>query len=142
MDGTTNESRARSFSSAAARYAAHRPSYPPALFDTLAELTGFPLVGARVADVGASTGIATALLEARGARVVGVEPGAGMAAEFRRRNPRTPRLRADGNRLPPASGCLDLLRSCPRTRSSSPANAPSSWAGSRTDGWRSTTSSS
>ncbi|MFJ3727314.1 class I SAM-dependent methyltransferase [Streptomyces sp. NPDC090045] len=105
----TTESRARSFSAAAARYADHRPSYPPALFDTLAELAGFPLAGARVADVGAGTGIATALLEARGARVIGVEPGEGMAAEFRRRNPRTPLVRADGNRLPLASGCLDLL---------------------------------
>ncbi|MER6203257.1 class I SAM-dependent methyltransferase [Streptomyces sp. NPDC001586] len=105
----TTESRARSFSAAAARYADHRPTYPPELFDTLAELAGFPLAGARVADVGAGTGIATALLEARGARVIGVEPGAGMAAEFRRRNPRIPLVRADGNRLPLASGCLDLL---------------------------------
>nr|WP_030761962.1 class I SAM-dependent methyltransferase [Streptomyces sp. NRRL F-2664] len=105
----TTESRARSFSSAAARYAANRPSYPPELFDALTELAGFPLAGARVADVGAGTGIATSLLEARGARVVGVEPGEGMAAEFRRRNPRTPLVRADGNQLPLASGCLDLL---------------------------------
>lgn len=109
MGGMTTESRARSFSSAAARYAANRPSYPPELFDTLAELAGFPLAGARVADVGAGTGIATSLLEARGARVLGVEPGEGMAAEFRRRNPRTPLVRADGNRLPLSSGCLDLL---------------------------------
>lgn len=32
-----------------------------------------------------------------------------MAAEFRRRNPATPLVRADGNRLPLSSGCLDLL---------------------------------
>ncbi|MEU9378232.1 class I SAM-dependent methyltransferase [Streptomyces sp. NPDC048255] len=105
----TTESRARSFSSAAARYAAYRPSYPPALFDAVAELAGFPLAGARVADVGAGTGIATALLEERGARVVAVEPGDGMAEEFRHRNPRTPLVRGDGNRLPLATGCLDLL---------------------------------
>ncbi len=109
MGAMTNESRARSFGSAAARYAAHRPSYPPELFDLLVRLTGFPLAGARVADVGAGTGIATALLERRGARVLAVEPGEGMAAEFRRRNPATPLVRADGNRLPLASGCLDLL---------------------------------
>ncbi len=109
MGGMTTESRARSFSSAAVRYAANRPSYPPELFDTLEQLAGFPLAGARVADVGAGTGIATSLLEARGARVVGVEPGEGMAAEFRRRNPRTPLVRADGNRLPLSCGCLDLL---------------------------------
>ncbi|MFJ8011361.1 class I SAM-dependent methyltransferase [Streptomyces sp. NPDC096339] len=105
----TNESRARSFGAAAARYAAHRPSYPTELFDALSELAGFPLAGARTADIGAGTGIATALLQARGARVVGIEPGEGMAAEFRRRNPRTPLLRGDGNRLPLKSGCLDLL---------------------------------
>ncbi|MBT2478938.1 class I SAM-dependent methyltransferase [Streptomyces sp. ISL-94] len=105
----TTDSRARSFGSAAARYAAHRPSYPDSLFAALAELAGFPLTGARVADVGAGTGIATAQLEARGARVVAVEPGEGMAAEFRRRNPRTPLVRGDGNRLPLASGGMDLL---------------------------------
>ncbi|MFJ3922022.1 class I SAM-dependent methyltransferase [Streptomyces sp. NPDC090022] len=105
----TTPSRARSFNGAAARYADHRPSYPPALLDALEELCGRPLAGARVADVGAGTGIATALLHARGARVTGVEPGAGMAAEFRRRNPGVPVVRGDGNRLPFATGSLDLL---------------------------------
>lgn len=109
MDGMTTESRARSFSAAAARYADHRPSYPPELLTALADLAGFPPAGARVADVGAGTGIATALLEAAGARVVAVEPGEGMAAEFRRRNPRTPLVRGDGNRLPLATGSVDLL---------------------------------
>ncbi|MFD8981683.1 class I SAM-dependent methyltransferase [Streptomyces sp. NPDC059564] len=102
-------SRARSFSSAAARYADHRPSYPPELLDALEELAGFALASARVADVGAGTGIATTLLHARGARVVAVEPGEGMAAEFRRRNPRVPLVRGDGNRLPFVTGSVDLL---------------------------------
>lgn len=101
--------RARSFSSAAQRYAEHRPSYPDALLDAVEELAGFALAGARVADVGAGTGIATALLHARGARVVAVEPGDGMAAELRRRNPDVPLVRGDGDRLPFASGSLDLL---------------------------------
>ncbi|MCX4529792.1 MULTISPECIES: class I SAM-dependent methyltransferase [unclassified Streptomyces] len=108
MDVTPDD-RARSFSSAAARYGEHRPAYPPALFDALAELAGLEVRGARVADVGAGTGIATAPLAARGARVVAVEPGEGMAAEFRRRNPRVPLVRGDGNRLPLATGSLDLL---------------------------------
>ncbi|MEU8775507.1 class I SAM-dependent methyltransferase [Streptomyces sp. NPDC048606] len=109
-DGATGTgARARSFGAAAARYADHRPSYPPALLDALAELTGRALAGARVADVGAGTGIATALLDAYGARVVAVEPGEGMAAEFRRRNPRLPLVRGDGNRLPFAAASLDLL---------------------------------
>ncbi|MEU9161236.1 class I SAM-dependent methyltransferase [Streptomyces sp. NPDC048424] len=101
--------RARSFDSAAALYAASRPGYPPALFDALEELAGRPLAGARVADVGAGTGIATALLHERGAEVVAVEPGDGMAAEFRRANPTIALVRGDGDRLPLASGAFDLL---------------------------------
>ncbi len=92
--------RARSFDTAAASYAAHRPGYPPALLDAVEELTGRPLAGARVADIGAGTGIATALLHRRGADVVAVEPGDGMAAQLRLAHPRIPVLRGDGNRLP------------------------------------------
>ncbi|WP_411106055.1 class I SAM-dependent methyltransferase [Streptomyces sp. cmx-4-9] len=101
--------RARSFDSAAALYQAHRPGYPPELFDALEELAGRPLAGARVADVGAGTGIGTALLHGRGAEVLAVEPGDGMAAEFRRANPAIPLVRGDGDRLPLATGAFDLL---------------------------------
>lgn len=101
--------RARSFDAAAASYRAHRPGYPPALFEAVEELAGQPLAGARVADVGAGTGIATTLLHARGADVVAVEPGDGMAEEFRRANPAIPVVRGDGDRLPLASGAFDLL---------------------------------
>ncbi|MER5435710.1 class I SAM-dependent methyltransferase [Streptomyces sp. NPDC002588] len=102
-------SRAHSFNAAAAQYAANRPSYPPALLDTVETLAGRPLGGARVADVGAGTGIATALLHARGARVVAVEPGAGMAAQLRRALPEVPLVRGDGNHLPLATASLDLI---------------------------------
>ncbi|QHF93046.1 SAM-dependent methyltransferase [Streptomyces sp. NHF165] len=101
--------RARAFDSAAARYAASRPSYPVALLDSVEELLGRPLAGARVADVGAGTGIATLLLGERGARVTAVEPGDGMAAELRRALPRVPLVRGDGNALPLAGGSHDLL---------------------------------
>ncbi|MCY0942836.1 class I SAM-dependent methyltransferase [Streptomyces antarcticus] len=101
--------RARSFDAAAALYHSHRPGYPDALFDAVEELAGRPLAGARVADVGAGTGIASALLHARGAEVLAVEPGDGMAAEFRRAHPRIPLVRGDGDRLPLAGGALDLL---------------------------------
>ncbi|MGW7334129.1 class I SAM-dependent methyltransferase [Streptomyces sp. NPDC054840] len=101
--------RARSFDAAAASYAAHRPSYPPALFDAVENLTARPLAGARVADVGAGTGIATTLLHERGAEVVAVEPGDGMAAEFRRTHPGIPIVRGDGDRLPLATGSVDLI---------------------------------
>ncbi|MFK0252918.1 class I SAM-dependent methyltransferase [Streptomyces sp. NPDC090445] len=107
--GPRAELRARSFDRAAPLYAAHRPGYPDGLFDAVEELAGRPLRGARVADVGAGTGIATALLHARGARVVAVEPGGGMAAEFRRAHPHIPLVRGDGNRLPLAGSAFDLL---------------------------------
>ncbi|MEU5583363.1 methyltransferase domain-containing protein [Streptomyces huasconensis] len=106
---TTHLSRAHSFSTAATRYAAHRPSYPPALFDAIEHLAGRPLAGARVVDVGAGTGIGTALLAERGADVLAVEPGSGMAREFRRALPRVPVLLGDGNALPLADGSADFL---------------------------------
>ncbi|MEU9231815.1 class I SAM-dependent methyltransferase [Streptomyces subrutilus] len=101
--------RARSFDAAAALYAANRPGYPPALLDAVEELAGRPLAGARVADVGAGTGIATGLLRARGAEVLAVEPGDGMAAELRRAHPGIPVVRGDGDRLPLASAAFDFL---------------------------------
>ncbi|WP_329349871.1 class I SAM-dependent methyltransferase [Streptomyces sp. NBC_01261] len=101
--------RAHSFNAAAAQYAENRPSYPPALFDAIEELAGRPLTGARVADVGAGTGIATALLHARGAEVVAVEPGDGMAAQFRRTLPDVPIVRGNGNALPLADHSVDFL---------------------------------
>ncbi|MFG3099497.1 class I SAM-dependent methyltransferase [Streptomyces sp. NPDC048182] len=101
--------RAHSFNAAAAQYAANRPSYPPALFDAIEELAGRPLAGARVVDTGAGTGISTARLHARGADVIAVEPGAGMAAELRRALPGVPVVRGDGNALPLADHSADLL---------------------------------
>ncbi|MCT9091370.1 class I SAM-dependent methyltransferase [Streptomyces sp. ASQP_92] len=105
----THQTRAHSFNAAAAQYAANRPSYPPLLLDTLEELAGRPLRNARVADIGAGTGIASALLHERGARVTAVEPGEGMAAQFRRSNPEIPLVRGDGNRLPLATSSADFL---------------------------------
>ncbi|MFC7818152.1 MULTISPECIES: class I SAM-dependent methyltransferase [unclassified Streptomyces] len=101
--------RAHSFNSAAAQYAANRPSYPPALFDVLEEFAGHPLAGSRVVDVGAGTGIATARLHARGADVIAVEPGDGMAAEFRHTLPDVPVVQGNGNALPLADHSADLL---------------------------------
>ncbi|GAA2066831.1 class I SAM-dependent methyltransferase [Streptomyces albiaxialis] len=103
------DSRALSFNSAADLYAANRPSYPTVLFDAVEELAGRPLSGARVADVGAGTGIATALLRERGADVLAVEPGDGMAARLRQALPDVPVVRGDGNALPLAGSSCDLV---------------------------------
>ncbi|GKQ37238.1 class I SAM-dependent methyltransferase [Streptomyces sp. A012304] len=109
MTRPSDAARAHSFNSAAAQYATNRPSYPSALLDAIEDMAGRPLAGARVADVGAGTGIATALLHARGANVVAVEPGDGMAAQFRRALPEVPIVRGDGNHLPLATASLDFL---------------------------------
>ncbi|MFE7400749.1 class I SAM-dependent methyltransferase [Streptomyces sp. NPDC057557] len=101
--------RALSFDRAAAQYAAARPGYPPALFDTVEELAGRPLRGVRTIDVGAGTGISTRLLHDRGARVTAVEPGHGMAEELHRALPYVPIVRGDGNRLPIATASADLI---------------------------------
>ena len=101
--------RAHSFNAAAAEYAAHRPSYPPALFDAIEELSGRALTGARVVDVGAGTGIATARLRERGAEVLAIEPGDGMIAQFRRALPDVPVVRGDGNALPLADAAADFI---------------------------------
>ncbi|NEE36380.1 class I SAM-dependent methyltransferase, partial [Streptomyces sp. SID7982] len=68
------------------------------------ELAGVPLAGARVADVGAGTGLGTARLHERGARVTAVEPGDGMAEQFARSLPDVPLVRGDGNNLPLRTG--------------------------------------
>ncbi|MEV8569180.1 class I SAM-dependent methyltransferase [Streptomyces sp. NPDC051322] len=106
---TTSSARAHSFNAAAAAYAANRPSYPQTLLDEIEDVAGRPLAGARVADVGAGTGIATTLLHERGARVVAVEPGDGMAEQFRRGLPDVPVVRGDGNHLPLADASADLI---------------------------------
>ncbi|HWY89951.1 MAG TPA: class I SAM-dependent methyltransferase [Solirubrobacteraceae bacterium] len=70
-----DRSRAMSFGAVAEQYDRARPSYPPALVDALLA------DGAqRVLDVGCGTGIAAALLTARGCTVLGVEADARMAA--------------------------------------------------------------
>ncbi|MFF1422691.1 class I SAM-dependent methyltransferase [Streptomyces sp. NPDC058280] len=101
--------RALSFDAVADQYDTARPGYPPALFDAIEELTGRPLKGSRVIDVGAGTGIATRLLRERGARVTAVEPGPGMAARLRRSLPGIPLVQGLGDALPLADGCADLV---------------------------------
>ncbi|MGH4033307.1 methyltransferase domain-containing protein [Actinomycetota bacterium Odt1-20B] len=101
---------ALSFDSVAAQYAAARPGYPPHLFAAIEELAHRPIHGARTVDVGAGTGIATRLLLDHGARVVAaVEPGPGMAAQFRTGLPAVPLIRATGDALPLADASADLV---------------------------------
>jgi SAM-dependent methyltransferase len=73
-------SRAESFGAVAALYDRTRPSYPAALVDALLSEPA-----KRVLDVGCGTGIAAALLAARGCDVLGVEIDERMAALARAR---------------------------------------------------------
>ncbi|MGW4804603.1 class I SAM-dependent methyltransferase [Kitasatospora sp. NPDC004272] len=100
---------AASFGPVAAQYQAARPSYPDALFDELERLSGRPLAGADVLDVGAGTGIATRLLAGRGARVVAVEPSEGMAAVLREVSPEVPVVKASGDELPFHDASVDFV---------------------------------
>ncbi len=100
---------ALSFDAIAAQYASARPGYPAELFTTVEELTGAPLTGRRVLDVGAGTGIATRQLLDRGARVIAVEPGPGMGAQLHTTLPQVPLVRATGEALPFADGRADLV---------------------------------
>ncbi|NEB74951.1 class I SAM-dependent methyltransferase [Streptomyces sp. SID14478] len=100
---------ALSFDAVAAQYATARPGYPPALFDSVEELSGLTFEGACVLDVGAGTGIATRLLCDRGAHVTAVEPGPGMGAQLRAALPGVPLVRAVGDALPFADASADLV---------------------------------
>jgi protein-L-isoaspartate O-methyltransferase len=62
-----------SFDAVAAQHDAGRPNYPEPVFDALD-----PLEGKRVLEGGAGTGIATAALLRRGARVVTFDVGMGV----------------------------------------------------------------
>jgi SAM-dependent methyltransferase len=97
------------FDAVAAQYDAGRPSYPDAMFDALEELAGLQVALARVADVGAGTGIATRALMSRGARVVAVDHGSRMLATLRSRAPDADAVLADANALPFADHSFDLV---------------------------------
>lgn len=69
----------RRFSDRVADYLRFRPDYPPALLAWLQRECGLG-AHSRVADVGAGTGISSALLLAAGSRVTAIEPNAAMRA--------------------------------------------------------------
>jgi SAM-dependent methyltransferase len=66
------------FDNVAAAYDRYRPSYPAELIDAVIAWSGIPADG-RIVEIGSGTGIATALLAARGYRIDGIELGAAMA---------------------------------------------------------------
>lgn len=71
------------FDSVAEEYHRVRPRYPDEIWNTLVEGIGLR-AGAKVLEIGAGTGIATAELARRGFHVTALEPGAAMAAMIQR----------------------------------------------------------
>jgi ubiquinone/menaquinone biosynthesis C-methylase UbiE len=76
-----NEQRRLAFGRVAERYDRARPGYPSALVDDVVALAPGP----RALEVGAGTGIATALFARAGMRITAVEPSRAMAGHARMR---------------------------------------------------------
>jgi SAM-dependent methyltransferase len=81
-DETRREPLRVTFETAADRYDAARPEYPPELFDDLISLARLE-PGARLLEIGCATGKATRPLLERGFRIVCVELGAQLAERAR-----------------------------------------------------------
>jgi len=96
------------FDAAAAEYDAARPSYPAGVFDALAANAG-PLVGQRVLDWGAGTGISSRQIAERGASVVSLDLGQQMLRRALARRTESACVQADGHRMPIRSASADIV---------------------------------
>ena len=93
-----------SFEKVVDEYDAARPAYPDSLFDHLGGL-----VGVRVIEGGAGTGIATRALLDRGASVVPFDVSAVLLARAVTHSPGLRAVVADGAMLPFTDNCADLI---------------------------------
>jgi SAM-dependent methyltransferase len=99
---------ARAFGGAAELYDKVRPGYPPTALDWLVSTLGIG-PGSTVVDLAAGTGKLTVPLVATGARVVAVEPSAGMIAVLRRAAPEAEALEATAEHIPLDDGSADAV---------------------------------
>ncbi|WP_307083763.1 class I SAM-dependent methyltransferase [Arthrobacter agilis] len=104
LDEQRRREMADAYLSGAGRYDRVRPGYPDVVADWVV-----PEGARRAADLGAGTGIFTALLAARGLGVTAVDPSEDMLAVLSTRLPSVPAVRgtAEHSHLPDAS--VDLL---------------------------------
>ena len=96
------------FDALAHDYDAARPGYPAEVYNAIERLAG-PLRGADVAEVGAGTGLSTAGLVQRGARVVACDIGVEMLRLLAKRAPGASPVLADGHQLPLRASSVDLV---------------------------------
>src|SRR4051794_32696247 len=89
-------------------YDATRPSYPSDVYDAIERLA-VPLRAARVVEIGAGTGIASADLRQRGANVLAVDIGPAMLRRLRERLPGQHAVLARAEQLPVSDGAADLV---------------------------------
>lgn len=85
-------------------YDAARPTYPSSLYDALPLLAG-----ARVLELGAGTGLATAGLLERGASVTATDLGPKMLGRLHAKHPSVPAVVARAEALPFADAAYDLV---------------------------------
>lgn len=96
------------FGAVAAEYDHGRPSYPAAVLDRLAAVTGLG-PGVEVLDLAAGTGKLTRQLVDAGASVVAVEPSAGMRERLVATLPGVRVLDGTGEAIPLPDGAVDLV---------------------------------
>ena len=108
LPAEVHEIASRGFEAEAEAYDRARPSYPADATGWLAGNLGIG-PGRRVMDLAAGTGKLTVPLAGLGARLVAVEPVAGMRARLRARLPGTPVIAGVAEALPFAAGSLDAV---------------------------------
>ncbi|MDI3330068.1 MAG: class I SAM-dependent methyltransferase [Micrococcus sp.] len=104
LTDTARREAGEAFHASGERYDAIRPAYPAGVVDFLVP------AGARTAvDLGAGTGLFTALLDARGLEVTAVDPSAAMLEVLRGALPRVRTVQARGEQTGLPDGCADVV---------------------------------
>ena len=97
------------FDTLASVYAAARPTYPAEIFQAIEDLSGRPLAGSLVADVGAGTGISSRQLRDRGASVTAIELSLPMLRQLAADSPGVRAVQGSANALPLRDGSVDFV---------------------------------
>jgi SAM-dependent methyltransferase len=108
LSGEVHDRAARGFERAAEDYELGRPEYPSAAIDVLAFELGIG-DGSTVVDLAAGTGKLTRALVPTGARVIAVEPVAGMRAQLVKAVPSAEALSGTAEAMPLADASADAV---------------------------------